>query len=83
MERQRPHPVVMAEQCLEEGAPRVPESHGLVAGAGCDEFGGRGGRWGLFETSDGGEVGVGGGWGKDAAFDYVFVAEKRGFVFGG
>lgn len=83
MKRQRPHPVVVTEQCLEERAPGVPQTYGFVAAACCYEF--RGGGWwrGLFEAGDDRKVRVGGGWGKYAAFDYVFVAEESGFVFGG
>lgn len=83
MKCQRPHPVVVAEESLKQGTSGVPQTHGFVAATGCYKF--RGGGWGrgFFEAGDGREVRVGGGWGEDAAFDYVLVAEEGGFVFGG
>lgn len=82
MKRQRPHPVVVTEQCLEKRASGVPQTYRFIAAARCYEFGGGGWGRGLFEPGDDRKVWVGSGWGEDAAFDNVFVTEEGGLVFG-
>ena len=83
MEDKTSNPVVMANQALDQSTPVVPDLYAFVPTSSGKELSTTACWWGLSIARNGGEVGICGARSECDTFNYMLMAEERGFRFPG